>query len=169
MGGEVVRIQLFTDQAPGSRTANLWDGRSRPAGSIAMRAVSLPQGGRTNTPRALQRARDEFFSSGRGDRVGVDNVIVLVSDGYSTEGPVRGTCGRAGCGGRGGVGREGWGGKGGGGAGGEGVGWGEAGRGRWGWTGRGGWCEAEVSGQGRVDGVGRNQKRVGWGRVGGVR
>ena len=47
------------------------------------------QGGHTDTGRALRLARDEFFSSNRGDRSGVNNVIILVSDGFSTEGSVQ--------------------------------------------------------------------------------
>ena len=47
------------------------------------------QGGRTDTGRALRMARDEFFTANRGDRSGVNNVVILVSDGFSTEGSVQ--------------------------------------------------------------------------------
>lgn len=40
-------------------------------------------GGTTNTPLALTTVKNNHFTGSRGDRQGVDNVVVLVSDGYS--------------------------------------------------------------------------------------
>ena len=40
-------------------------------------------GGRTNTQRALRLLNDDVFSSSRGDRSGVPNVAIVVSDGES--------------------------------------------------------------------------------------
>ena len=42
-----------------------------------------PNRGKTNTQAALGVMRRELFSSGRGDRIGVDNIAILVTDGYS--------------------------------------------------------------------------------------
>ena len=39
--------------------------------------------GKTNTQGALRLVREDVFTSGNGDRVGVDNVLVLLSDGNS--------------------------------------------------------------------------------------
>jgi collagen type VI alpha len=39
--------------------------------------------GTTNTPSALESARDQHFTKSRGDRDGVQNVIIIVTDGYS--------------------------------------------------------------------------------------
>ena len=41
-------------------------------------------GGDTNTDLALRKAREEVFTSANGDRVGVRNIIVLVTDGRSS-------------------------------------------------------------------------------------
>ena len=43
----------------------------------------FPNRGKTNTQAALGVMRRELFTSGRGDRTGVDNIAVLVTDGYS--------------------------------------------------------------------------------------
>ena len=43
------------------------------------------EGGRTNAQEALKFAREQVFSGSDGDRDGVDNIIVFVSDGYSNE------------------------------------------------------------------------------------
>ena len=40
-------------------------------------------GGTTNTPLALTEVRNNHFTSSRGDRPGVDNIAILVTDGYS--------------------------------------------------------------------------------------
>lgn len=42
-----------------------------------------PIGGETNTPLALTEVRDKHFVTSRGDRPGVDNIVILSSDGYS--------------------------------------------------------------------------------------
>ena len=42
-----------------------------------------PNRGQTNTQAAIQRMRVDVFTSGRGDRAGVQNVGILVTDGYS--------------------------------------------------------------------------------------
>ena len=44
--------------------------------------IFLP-GGRTNTVAGLQAAQTRLFNSTRGDRPGIDDVIILVTDGYS--------------------------------------------------------------------------------------
>lgn len=41
------------------------------------------QFGTTNTPSALQATRDFQFTAARGDRVGVSNYVIIVTDGYS--------------------------------------------------------------------------------------
>ena len=40
-------------------------------------------GGRTNTQEALRRAANDQFSSNRGDRNGIDNIAIVVTDGGS--------------------------------------------------------------------------------------
>ena len=40
-------------------------------------------GGKTNTQEAIRMTYNEIFSSGRGDRSGVDNIAIVVSDGNS--------------------------------------------------------------------------------------
>ena len=44
-------------------------------------------GGRTNTQDALRMARDEVFRSDKGDRSGVTNVVILLTDGGSNVSP----------------------------------------------------------------------------------
>jgi collagen type VI alpha len=44
-------------------------------------------GGTTNTQEALRRAHSEVFTANRGDRAGVKNVIVVVTDGQATVQP----------------------------------------------------------------------------------
>ena len=47
--------------------------------------LDLPySGGRTNTTGALRLARTEVFTEANGDRPNVKNVIVLITDGYTT-------------------------------------------------------------------------------------
>ena len=47
--------------------------------------VDLPySGGRTNTTGALRLARNEVFTQANGDRPRVKNIIVLITDGYTT-------------------------------------------------------------------------------------
>ena len=41
-------------------------------------------GGRTNTQAALQLVQNELYTSSRGDRNGVDNIAIVVTDGGST-------------------------------------------------------------------------------------
>ena len=49
-----------------------------------MNALSFgTSGGRTNTQQALDRLGSDIFSSGRGDRSGVDNIAIVVTDGKS--------------------------------------------------------------------------------------
>jgi collagen type VI alpha len=49
-----------------------------------LNALSFPRtGGRTNTQDALRLTRDEVFQSFAGDRNGIDNVVVLLTDGGS--------------------------------------------------------------------------------------
>ncbi len=49
-----------------------------------LNAISFyPNRGRTNTQAAINRMHYELFSSSRGDRAGVPNVGILVTDGYS--------------------------------------------------------------------------------------
>ncbi len=43
----------------------------------------FPNRGKTNTQAALSAMRRDLFSTARGDRAGVDNFAVLVTDGYS--------------------------------------------------------------------------------------
>jgi len=40
-------------------------------------------GGKTNTQAALKLVNDDVFISPNGDRANVDNVVVLITDGYS--------------------------------------------------------------------------------------
>lgn len=40
-------------------------------------------GGTTNTPLALTEIRNSHFTSAKGDRPGVDNILAIVTDGYS--------------------------------------------------------------------------------------
>ena len=52
-----------------------------------LNAISFSQhGGRTNTAAALREARDKLFVEAAGDRQGVDNVVILVTDGQSNVG-----------------------------------------------------------------------------------
>lgn len=48
-----------------------------------------PAGGTTNTPVGLEDIRNTHFTVARGDRAGVQNVVVVVSDGYSNVNPER--------------------------------------------------------------------------------
>ena len=41
-------------------------------------------GGFTNTPEALIQARLQCFNAATGDRPGVDNLVIIVTDGVST-------------------------------------------------------------------------------------
>lgn len=40
-------------------------------------------GGKTNTPAGLEIVRDALFTAAKGDRPGVPNVLVVMTDGYS--------------------------------------------------------------------------------------
>jgi collagen type VI alpha len=57
--------------------------RSRSALITAVNFNEL--GGTTNTQGALNFVKDSVFTTSNGDRPGVDNVVILLSDGYSDE------------------------------------------------------------------------------------
>jgi len=46
-------------------------------------AVFIPNRGKTNTQSALSMARAEVFTAAKGDRAGVKNVLIAVTDGHS--------------------------------------------------------------------------------------
>ena len=74
-----VGLVSFGDSATTQFDLNTYSGKIEVLNGMSF----LPEGGKTNTQDAIQRMRDQIFTSSSGDRTGVPNIGILVTDGYS--------------------------------------------------------------------------------------
>lgn len=84
IGGDGVRIGLvvYSNEAYVEFTLNQYDNRGQVINAIR----SVPYiGGTTNTAMGLEYMNDRLFTAANGDRAGVPNVAVLITDGESNE------------------------------------------------------------------------------------
>jgi len=77
-----VGITSFMDDAQVAFDLNEFQSKEEVLNAIAFGET----GGRTNTPAALRMAYNDMLTSSAGDRGGVDNIVVVVSDGGSNIG-----------------------------------------------------------------------------------
>ena len=79
MGRVRVALISFSTTAKIEFYLNKYQSKQEVLNALSFRAA----GGKTNTQQAINRAYNDVFTSGRGDRSGVDNIAIVVTDGRS--------------------------------------------------------------------------------------
>ena len=79
MGRVRVALISFSDNAKVEFYLNKYQSKQEVLNALSFRAA----GGKTNTQQAINKAYNDVFSSGRGDRSGVQNIAIVVTDGKS--------------------------------------------------------------------------------------
>lgn len=74
-----VGLVSYADTATVNFFLNKYNSREGILNAVAFREA----GGRTNTQEAIRRAYSEVFTASNGDRNGVDNIMIVVTDGGS--------------------------------------------------------------------------------------
>ena len=84
IGGDETRVGLVTFSNQAQKRFDLNDHLKKEDLLSAIGSIPFG-GGRTNMPAALQRVKNELMSEAGGNRADVDDTIILITDGKSTE------------------------------------------------------------------------------------
>jgi len=74
-----VALVSYSDSAKVEFYLNTYRSKQEILNALSFRSA----GGKTNTQEAIRKAYNDVYSSGRGDRAGVKNIAIVVSDGNS--------------------------------------------------------------------------------------